>query len=150
MRVHAQLQRLRETIRALGNAAHLRRPRELGGLVLLEHVHLVRRLALLGDDDLLVAVDDEIASLVVYALADARQSLLAHSIEIACLGVQHRRNLRLTAQRSAHGTETAVGSLARSHRLLASILRILHRSLCHLNVYSRSVRDATQSRLSRP
>ena len=80
MRIHAEHERLRRDAAPVWHASDLGRPGVFRRLLLFEHIDFVGGLALLGDDGLLAAVNDEITSLVIDTLAYAGTALIIETI----------------------------------------------------------------------
>ena len=78
---------------ALRRRSALRHPHVLARLALLEDVHVVGAHLLLRDENLLGSVDDEVAALVVGALAELGELLVRVVVQRAVLGAKHDGHL---------------------------------------------------------
>ena len=141
---HARARRPRAALRggsALGD------PHVLTGLPLLKDVDVVGAHLLLRDEHLLGAVDDEVAALIVRALAELGELLVRVVVEGAVLRPEH----------DGHLAEEHLGVLLRhdllrldilaSHRVLLARGRGGDDRLCHVDVQRRGVRQVAKPRL---
>ena len=80
VRIHAEHEGLRRHAAPFWHASDLGRPGVFRRLLLFEHIDFVGGLALLGDDGLLAAVNDEITSLIIDTLAYAGTALIIETI----------------------------------------------------------------------
>jgi hypothetical protein len=87
-------QQLRWLVGALGLRAYFCNPSVLGGRLLVEDEDLVVGHALLGHDDFLTPIDDEVASLVILAVLTSSDSIiLTQAVQLAELRPEHYRDL---------------------------------------------------------
>jgi hypothetical protein len=92
-REHPHEQRADWPVARLRLRPQLRHVRELVRLALLEDVHVVAAHLLLGNEHFLAPVDDEVAPLVVRALAQLGQLLVGELVQGAVAGPEHDGHL---------------------------------------------------------